>query len=90
MIPADRLVGNMLEWTVVFLPVWWMAIITTAADSTTVALGWAYIACRVLYMLLVMNGGIYTKNIKPIMFLATVPAYVILTWLARITVANLP
>jgi hypothetical protein len=74
--PLNRLVGNLLEWSVVFLPLFWVVLVATQGASLW--LGWVYIAARSWYFVLVCNGAIRTSGPRTIILTATVPAYCVL------------
>jgi hypothetical protein len=44
MLVADRVVGNLLEWSVPFLALFWSSMAATGGG--TAWLGWGYVACR--------------------------------------------
>jgi len=79
MLPADRLVGNFLEWMVPFLAVFWMSM--AASNGETEWLGWGYVASRALFAPLAVNGGIRRAGITKRILFATVPAYACLIWM---------
>ena len=83
----DRIVGNLLEWGVVFLALFWVSMLLT--DGGTLWVGWAYLASRVLYPIVALNGGLGAIGPKTPILLATVPAYVTLVMLALTTVRAL-
>jgi MAPEG family len=74
---ADRTVANQLEWGPAFLALFWMASVATGGG--TLALGWAYVGLRALYIVLAANGGLCAGGARPKILLATVPAYGVLT-----------
>ena len=76
---ADRGVGNFVEWAPAFLSLF-LANAAVTGDATK--LGWAYVALRVLYPILAVNGGISLAGAKPLIYLSTVPMYIVLTLLS--------
>eukprot|EP00667_Euglena_gracilis_P019912 EG_transcript_21424 len=79
MLPADRLVANTLEWLPVFLGLFWLSTVLTTGQTTP--LGWAYVAFRALYAVLVLRGGIRPSGIKLWVLAATIPMYLVLACL---------
>lgn len=74
---ADRAVGNLLEWLPSFLGLFWVSMIATGGQTTT--WGWVYVAFRALYPPLAVSGGLSAKvGPKPLILVATAPAYVAL------------
>lgn len=76
MLQADRAVGNLLEWGVPFLALFWISMVIS--NGGTAYLGWGYVACRAAYPVVVMNGGLGTSGPKNMILLTTVPAYICL------------
>lgn len=83
---ADRSVGNFVEWMGAFLTLFWLNAFLT---GDRVELGWIYVASRLLYPVLAVNGGISLAGAKPIIFLATVPGYYVLITYAWTIYAHL-
>lgn len=74
MLAIDRSVGNLLEWSVPFLAIFWLSMLLT--DGATLRAGWVYVGFRALYPLLAVFGrGVGTIGPKPIILAATVPTY---------------
>lgn len=78
---GDRVVGNYIEWAVPFLSLFWMSM-TIAGEGEN--LGWAYVALRLLYIVLAAAGGITHSGVKPRLLLATMPMYAVLFMLGRL------
>lgn len=77
MLIADRAVYNLLEWLPAFLGLFWVSMIATGGQ--TVTWGWVYVAFRALYPPLAVSGGLSAKvGPKPLILVATAPAYVAL------------
>jgi hypothetical protein len=75
MIPADRAVGNFLEWQVPFLTLFW---VNAALRGQDLYLGWIYVGLRTVYPLIAINGGITRAGARPKILFATLPGYAIL------------
>lgn len=90
MVVADRCSGNLLEWTPMFLCTFWPALLLShaaRADATNlVRLGWTYVAFRAVYPLIAGHGGIGRSGARPLVLLATVPAYLCLAYFSYVTV----
>jgi hypothetical protein len=76
MISADRCVGNFIEWQGLFLSLFWTNAVLTGKE---IWLGWIYVGVRLLYPILAINGGVTKGGAQPLIFLVTVPGYVVLT-----------
>lgn len=72
---GDRSVGNFLEWMGPFLILFWL---NAFLNGTYVYMGWVYVASRFLYPILAGLGGIKASGPRPLIFLATLPGYVVL------------
>ena len=78
---ADRLSGNFLEWSPVFMgPLWAMALCGSLEDSGIHA-AWAYLGLRGLYFALMVTFGVGTSGMNPILWISTLPAYGCLVFL---------
>jgi hypothetical protein len=75
MLASDRSVGNFIEWQGIFLSLFWVNAILTGKEMY---LGWVYVGIRFLYPFLALAGGVTTKGPQPLIFVATVPGYVVL------------
>ncbi len=84
LIGADRAVGNFLEWTPVFLSLFWLALYF--GGERTVIVGHAYSVCRVLYLIIVSQGGITRYGPRQTIFFATIPMYGILLYFLTLIV----
>jgi len=87
MLPVDRTIGNLLEWALPFLGMFWMSMILT--DGATITTGWVYVAARCLYPIAAMNGGIGSVGAKAPILIATVPGYIALVMLSAQTIGAL-
>jgi uncharacterized MAPEG superfamily protein len=67
MLSADRAVGNLLEWTPVFLELLWMLVVMEDGGeqkglmshrSTIYYAAWAYVGFRFLYVVLALTGAV--------------------------------
>lgn len=87
MYPIDRSVGNLLEWSPIFLGFFWVSMILT--DGATETAGWVYVAARALYPFMAVNKGIGTIGAKAPILVATVPAYIALIVIATPVVKSL-
>jgi hypothetical protein len=76
MLPADRAVGNLLEWSVPFLASFWLSMVATG--GSTAWMGWGYVACRAVYPIAAVNGGLGTSGPKNLILVSTAPAYLFL------------
>jgi len=72
----------MIEWMGPFLVSFWVAahVVPASQAATVINGGWAYVALRILYPLLALNGGLTQKGARPFIFFSTMPAYAILTY----------
>lgn len=87
MLPVDRTIGNLLEWALPFLGMFWMSMILT--DGATITTGWVYVAARCVYPIAAMNGGIGSIGAKAPILIATVPGYIALVMLSTQTIGAL-
>jgi uncharacterized MAPEG superfamily protein len=78
---ADRLTGNFLEWTPLFLsPLWSMAMTETFSDvSQTMA--WTYLGLRMLYVGLSFKYGVNEQGHNVSLWASTLPSYICLIYL---------
>jgi hypothetical protein len=79
LLAADRVVGNFLEWAPAFLGLFWLSIVFAGKG---IEVGWLYVALRVVYAVLAVNGGLAPSGARPLIFVATVPMYCVLSVLA--------
>jgi uncharacterized MAPEG superfamily protein len=78
---ADRLTGNFMEWSMVFLgPLWSMAAIEALSD-TVVFMAWTYVGLRVLYVVLSIRHGVNSQGLNKPLWLATFPSYPCLAYI---------
>jgi len=81
MLVADRLQGNFLEWSPVFLGLLWSLAATFHLSSTTAAAvaAWIYVALRALYIVLILlRRGVNSQGRNSQLWISTFPAYVCL------------
>lgn len=77
LLPIDRAVGNLLEWALPFLGFFWSSMILT--NGYTLAVGWLYVAFRVLYPFVAVFGhGVGVEGARPPIRFVTLPAYMCL------------
>jgi hypothetical protein len=90
MIPYDRIVGNLLEWSMPFLSVFWASLALSSQKDAqfVVNMGWIYVASRALYVFVAPNGGIGKTGAKTKILISTVPAYLALFTLFGICVKH--
>jgi uncharacterized MAPEG superfamily protein len=78
---ADRLTGNFLEWTLLFLgPVWSMAM-TDAFSDMSKKLAWMYVGLRMLYVGLSLKYGVNEQGNNVPLWVSTFPSYMCLLYL---------
>eukprot|EP00049_Salpingoeca_infusionum_P004151 m.75214 g.75214 ORF g.75214 m.75214 type:complete len:155 (+) comp12439_c1_seq1:161-625(+) len=82
---ADRTVGNMMEQMFPFLTFFLLNIfvcVLKSVDNNMVVLGaWVYTAARVMYFFVFRSGGT-VAGVKPLVYLATAPAYLVIAFYA--------
>jgi hypothetical protein len=85
----DRLTGNFIEWTPVFLSPIWCLSITRTLSSQSIHVSYAYLALRLFYFALSIKYGVsYDGNNKPL-WISTFPAYVCLFYLYKEAISNI-
>mmetsp|Transcript_16105 Transcript_16105/g.32422 ORF Transcript_16105/g.32422 Transcript_16105/m.32422 type:complete len:143 (-) Transcript_16105:356-784(-) len=72
---VDRLVGNMIEWALVFLPLLWCLAVCDRLDTVAVRSSWMYVFCRAVYVILVMVHGVASSGRNKMLWISTLPAY---------------
>lgn len=78
---ADRLTGNFLEWTIVFLgPLWSMAMTDTLSDMSR-TMAWTYLGLRMLYVGLSFKHGVNEQGHNVSLWASTFPSYICLLYL---------
>eukprot|EP00035_Acanthoeca_spectabilis_P026464 m.462791 g.462791 ORF g.462791 m.462791 type:complete len:148 (-) comp22795_c0_seq1:1368-1811(-) len=75
---ADRAVGNLLEWSPLFLGPLWVLAALSALDGIVLAASWGYVFCRVGYLALATSNGISLAGRQTGLYAATVPGYICL------------
>lgn len=78
---ADRLVGNFLEWSPIFMGLLWPLAVTGNLSSSSVTVSWMYVALRALYMVLEIKYGVASDGLNKPLWVATFPAYICLNYL---------
>lgn len=78
---ADRLLGNLLEWTPIFLGPIWSLSSSQLLSERHVAVAWTYIGLRALYVGLVRSFGVSGNGRNTPLWAATFPAYGCLSYL---------
>jgi uncharacterized membrane protein len=78
---ADRLTGNFLEWSIVFLgPLWSMAMTDTLSDMS-LNTAWAYLGLRLIYVGLSLRYGVNEHGSNKPLWASTLPSYVCLIYM---------
>ncbi|KAG7344935.1 MAPEG family protein [Nitzschia inconspicua] len=78
---VDRLTGNFLEWTIVFLgPLWSMALTDTLSDTSQL-IAWTYVGLRLLYTGLSLKYGVNGQGNNKPLWISTFPSYVCLLYM---------
>ena len=78
LLAADRAVGNFVEWAPSFLALFVTHQAVVPAELDGAFWGWVYVAARCAYPFLAMGGGITRAGARPLIFLSTVPGYIVL------------
>lgn len=82
LVAADRCVGNLLEWSLPFLTLFWLSVVFAGEG---IQLGWIYVLFRAVYIVVVALGGIDQGGAKPLILVATIPSYICLIGLGMHT-----
>jgi len=78
MLVADRLQGNFLEWSPMFLGLLWSLAATSNLSSTAAVAAWIYVALRGFYIVLIRRRGVNSQGRNSQLWISTFPAYVCL------------
>lgn len=81
MLNADRLVANLLEWSLVFLGPLWSLAATGQLTPFSVSIAWTYVVLRGFYGILVMTFGVNQHGLNFPLMASTFPAYGCLIYL---------
>jgi len=80
---ADRLNGNFLEWSPVFLGLLWSLAATSNLARPSVTAAWAYLGLRALYVALVLRHGVASDGMNKSLWISTMPAYLCLAYMFK-------
>jgi uncharacterized MAPEG superfamily protein len=78
---ADRLVGNFLEWSPIFMGLIWPLAVTGNLSSSSVLVAWTYVALRALYIVLEIKYGVASDGLNKPLWISTFPSYICLNYL---------
>lgn len=78
---ADRLVGNFLEWSPVFMGLLWPLAATGNLTSTSTNVAWMYVGLRAFYIVLEIRYGVASDGLNKQLWISTFPAYLCLNYL---------
>ena len=78
---ADRLVGNFLEWTPIFMALLWSLAATSNLSSASTKIAWTYVALRALYIVLEIRYGVASNGLNKPLWISTFPSYICLNYL---------
>ena len=78
---VDRLQGNFLEWSPVFLGLLWTLATAGALQGTTLTVAWGYVALRGLYLALILRHGVSANGANKALWPSTFPAYACLLYM---------
>eukprot|EP00978_Attheya_sp_CCMP212_P008907 scaffold21007_cov52-Attheya_sp.AAC.1 len=82
MLNADRLVANLLEWSLVFLSPLWSLAATGHLSEAATKIAWTYVGVRGFYCILVTTFGVTQNGYNLPLWAATLPGYFCLLYLA--------
>jgi hypothetical protein len=77
----DRLVANMMEWGLGFLPLLWVLGVADRLGDSVKYVAWTYVALRALYVGLVARYGVATGGRNKPLWISTFPSYFCLLYL---------
>ena len=87
---VDRLQGNFLEWSPLFLGLTWsLAAVGALCETLTLIAAWMYVAVRFLYIILVLQNGVAQDGLNKALWPSTFPAYACLLFMAFRAIAVL-
>ena len=78
---ADRLMGNFLEWSPIYLGLVWSLAATGNWTRMTIAAAWGYIGLRGIYMVLLLQHGVAANGRNKSLWISTFPSYACLLWM---------
>jgi len=78
---ADRLLGNFLEWSPIFLGLVWSLAATANLTPSSITVAWTYVALRCLYLVLLLRQGVASDGMNRHLWISTFLAYLCLTYL---------
>lgn len=78
---SDRLVGNFLEWSPIFMGLLWSLAATANLSSSSVVVAWTYVGLRALYIVLMLRYGVASDGLNKPLWVSTFPAYICLNYL---------
>jgi len=80
---ADRLQGNILEWSPIFLGLVWSLASTSNLSFNCVVASWMYLVARAFYIVLVLNRGVAADGVNSSLWISTTPAYACLLYMMQ-------
>ena len=72
---VDRLQGNFLEWSPIFLGLLWTLAANGALSGPALAAVWGYVTLRALYVVLILKNGLKDNGMNKPLWISTFPAY---------------
>lgn len=72
---VDRLQGNFLEWSPMFLGLLWTLAANGVLSGAALAATWGYLVLRTLYMVLILQHGLSDNGMNKQLWISTFPAY---------------
>ena len=78
---ADRLTGNFMEWSLIFLGPLWSLAAMEALSATSILMAWTYVGLRVLYLGLSIQYGVNEQGLNKPLWLSTFPSYICLSYI---------
>lgn len=78
---ADRLVGNFLEWSPIFMALLWSLAATSNLSNASTKVAWTYVALRALYIVLEIRYGVASNGLNKPLWVSTFPSYICLNYL---------
>ena len=89
MLIADRLQGNFLEWSPIFLGLVWSLAAIRQLTLLCVGAAWGYLALRVLYLVLIMKYGVHSSGRNVKLWPSTMPSYLCLLFMGQHAIRSL-
>eukprot|EP00656_Telonema_subtile_P054735 TRINITY_DN824_c0_g1_i2.p1 TRINITY_DN824_c0_g1~~TRINITY_DN824_c0_g1_i2.p1 ORF type:complete len:144 (+),score=12.93 TRINITY_DN824_c0_g1_i2:38-469(+) len=78
MLPADRALGNLLEWSPLYLGSLWVLAALRGLQGAALGAAWLYPGLRALYVGLAVLRGVAADGKQKGLYMATVPGYLCL------------